>query len=598
MVNRKFNKFIAIVLVVLLTGIVTAGVALADILWVDGDGLVPIIDGNTLSFNTVTTPVSQSKNVILAVRRQGGANVTFKNSSTATITTSFSNLSDSSILSWISASDGSITFPSNWEQEPNNTISSGVLFGVTLNIPSNITSVANGTYTGTITYTANGKAANDQELVRASSVNFSFTIAIPAPTNHTVIFVDYDEITVLKTETVTHGHSATAPTNPTRTGYTFTGWDVEFANITADLTVTAQYEINTYTVTFVDWNGTKLKEETVDHGSTATAPAAPTRTGYTFIGWNPAELSNITSDLTVTAQYVDDISPTAPSISLSTENWTNGNVTVTITDGTDEGSGVDRTEYRTKLGTSGWSEWTVYSAAFDITDEGLTIVESKTIDKDGNESAVDRKTAKIDRTNPVVTFDGSAPIVYTLNSTATVSWTASDALSGLATAASGTENLDTSSVGLKTVTVTATDIAGNSQTYTFNYRVQFDSSGILAPIKIDGSSVFKQGSTIPVKFQLNDVDGLLSDAVARNVEARIRIVELGVDSATYVVDGEIVSTAAATSGNLFRYDDVADQFIFNLGTRNLKKNHTYRVEVWIGPASAAVRYDTATFRIR
>ena len=126
---------------------------------------------------------------------------------------------------------------------------------------------------------------------------------IPA-TTYTVTFVDWDG-TVLKTETVEEGKAATAPDAPTREGYNFTGWDVAFDSVTSDLTVTAQYElipVKTYTVTFVDWDGTVLKTETVEEGKAATAPADPTREGYTFTGWD-VEFSSVTSDLTVTAQY-------------------------------------------------------------------------------------------------------------------------------------------------------------------------------------------------------------------------------------------------------------------------------------------------------
>lgn len=56
-----------------------------------------------------------------------------------------------------------------------------------------------------------------------------------------VTFVDYDG-TILKTETLESGKSATPPANPTRDGYTFTGWDKSFENVAEDLTVTAQYE--------------------------------------------------------------------------------------------------------------------------------------------------------------------------------------------------------------------------------------------------------------------------------------------------------------------------------------------------------------------
>ena len=65
----------------------------------------------------------------------------------------------------------------------------------------------------------------------------------------------------------------------------------------------------TYTVTFKDWDGTVLKTETVAAGKSATAPVAPTREGYTFIGWDK-DFSNVTGNLTVTAQYEQDNMPT------------------------------------------------------------------------------------------------------------------------------------------------------------------------------------------------------------------------------------------------------------------------------------------------
>ena len=57
-----------------------------------------------------------------------------------------------------------------------------------------------------------------------------------------------------------------------------------------------------YTVTFVDWDGTELKKEAVEYGKAATAPADPTRAGYRFTGWDKA-FDHIIADLTVTAQY-------------------------------------------------------------------------------------------------------------------------------------------------------------------------------------------------------------------------------------------------------------------------------------------------------
>ena len=57
-----------------------------------------------------------------------------------------------------------------------------------------------------------------------------------------------------------------------------------------------------YTVTFKNWNGDTLKTEQVTSGGDATPPSVPARSGYTFSGWDRA-YTNITADTTVTAQF-------------------------------------------------------------------------------------------------------------------------------------------------------------------------------------------------------------------------------------------------------------------------------------------------------
>ena len=160
-----------------------------------------------------------------------------------------------------------------------------------------------GAYNITVTYNLDEYDIYDcnAEPVEFAVQNGAVTVAAAQPEMHTVTFKDWDG-TVLKTQEVQHGGDAEAPADPTRVGYTFTGWDKAFTNITADLVVTAQYSINTYTVTFKDWDGTELKTQEVQHGGDAEAPADPTRVGYTFTGWDKA-FTNVTADLVVTAQY-------------------------------------------------------------------------------------------------------------------------------------------------------------------------------------------------------------------------------------------------------------------------------------------------------
>lgn len=116
-----------------------------------------------------------------------------------------------------------------------------------------------------------------------------------------VTFKDKDGATI-KAVPVEQGQDAVAPDAPEVDCYTFTGWDKTFSNVTSDLVVNAQYSINQYEVKFLDWDGAELKKQTVDCGGDAQAPANPSREGYDFSGWDK-EFTGISSALTVTAQY-------------------------------------------------------------------------------------------------------------------------------------------------------------------------------------------------------------------------------------------------------------------------------------------------------
>ncbi len=103
-----------------------------------------------------------------------------------------------------------------------------------------------------------------------------------------------------------YGTAIAAPADPTREGYTFIGWDREIpANMPAEnVTLTAQWEIKRYTVTFDTNGGSEIAPITQDYGTAITAPADPTREGYTFIGWDKAIPATMPAEnVTVTAQW-------------------------------------------------------------------------------------------------------------------------------------------------------------------------------------------------------------------------------------------------------------------------------------------------------
>jgi alpha-tubulin suppressor-like RCC1 family protein len=126
--------------------------------------------------------------------------------------------------------------------------------------------------------------------------------------------------------------------------------------------------------------------------------------------------------------------------------------------------------------------------------------------------------------------------------------------------------------GSTPVTCTATDAQGNSTSGSFLVQVNYSWSGVLQPINADGTSIFKLGSTVPVKFQLTGASAGITSAVATLTLAKISSSVEG----TYV---EAVSTSAATSGNLFRYD--GGQYIFNLSTKGLSTG-TWSLSINLG----------------
>ena len=131
-------------------------------------------------------------------------------------------------------------------------------------------------------------------------VNVKKMIVIAIPT-YSVKFLD-DDGTVLKTQTVERYKSATAPKVSNKTDKTFTGWDKPFQNVREDLVITAQYATNIYTVNFLDWDGRVLKTQAVSHGGNASPPSSPTREGYIFQGWK-GDYTNVTGNRTITASY-------------------------------------------------------------------------------------------------------------------------------------------------------------------------------------------------------------------------------------------------------------------------------------------------------
>lgn len=79
-----------------------------------------------------------------------------------------------------------------------------------------------------------------------------------------------------------------------------------FTNVISSHSVTVEFEINTYTVTFIDgFNGSIISTATATHGSAVTTPELPIHDDYEFNGWTGGNIDCITSDCFIVATYVE-----------------------------------------------------------------------------------------------------------------------------------------------------------------------------------------------------------------------------------------------------------------------------------------------------
>ena len=155
-------------------------------------------------------------------------------------------------------------------------------------------------------YTFAGWHLNGEAYNFTSPVTEDMTLTAQWTVNRYTISFNTDGGSEVAPITQDYGTVVTAPADPTREGYTFMGWDKEIpATMPAEnLTITAQWTANRYTISFNTDGGSEVTPITQDYGTAVAAPADPTREGYTFMGWNPAIPATIPAEnLTVTAQW-------------------------------------------------------------------------------------------------------------------------------------------------------------------------------------------------------------------------------------------------------------------------------------------------------
>ena len=196
-----------------------------------------------------------------------------------------------------------------------------------------------------------------------------------------------------------------------------TAWDYASDKVTDNITLYAKWTANTYTITFDTTGGSEIAPITQDYGTVITAPADPTREGYTFKGWDREIPTTMPAEnMTVTAQWKDSEKPTGEII-IGTNKWREflntltfglffkDTQTVTI-NASDNGGMVfvsylitDQELFEEELGSL---VYRVYDEPFLIEPNGEYIVYAMLVDESMNITYLRSDRVTIDNVQPVI----------------------------------------------------------------------------------------------------------------------------------------------------------------------------------------------------
>ncbi len=190
-----------------------------------------------------------------------------------------------------------------------------------------VVTVTNGSYT--LTYMV------DDEVFYQDTIEYNGTISLPtAPEKEGYIFVGWlnlpetmpaHDITVtgsftinkylltykvdgetISSDSIAYGTSLIAKQEPTKEGYTFSGWSEIPATMPAnDITVTGSFTINSYVITYMV-DGEVFYQDTIEYYGTISLPTAPEKEGYKFVDWLDLPQTMPAHDVTVTANFTID----------------------------------------------------------------------------------------------------------------------------------------------------------------------------------------------------------------------------------------------------------------------------------------------------
>jgi hypothetical protein len=399
----------------------------------------------------------------------------------------------------------------------------------------------------TFTYTDVGGAGTDAIQVATSGVNSSsaqITWTSPGPLDHITISPSNSAVAVGGTQ-----------------AYTAQGFDA-FNTSIGDVTAATSFSIS-------------------PDGSCAGASCTASTAGLHTV---TASDNGKTAQASLQVGGVVDSTPPQITCAAPDTLWHSSDVSIACT-ASDSGSGLANSADASFSLSTNVAANTETSAA----QTGTHVV----CDKAGNcATAGPIGPIKVDKKGPTVTVN--TPVsnaAYLLNQTVNANYICTDGGSGVASCTGSVANgvaLDTTSVGTKTLTINATDAVGNKTQTSVTYTVGYAAAGIcdgdaghqiLQPINADGTSVWNQGRTVPVKFRVCNASG--ASVGTAGVVSNFTLVQITKGTVTNV-DETVTSTSA---DNAFRWDASGQQWIFNVSTANMPGGQTYTFLIQLNDGS-------------